>query len=205
MRSSARSLNPLARGYLIWPDDMAGRDMAGREFSPAPVPRGSAHTAYWKRFLGAYGSHRSRAEAPHRTFRTKYPAPASDRRPCVELPTTVASVAGRRWGAFVDSSLARIPAQSRAGIEFPRARVPHLSPGANFLLRQCCAPLRSSRSGIASWLLTPQRNLNLRTSTNTINLGVQSSWTRDPSQPLLRHRAYRCRQVQTNLHPDQIT
>ena len=66
--------------------------MAGREFSLATVLLGSAQTDYWKCFLGAYGSHRLRAEAPHRTSRTKSPAPPSDRRRYVELPTTITSV-----------------------------------------------------------------------------------------------------------------
>ena len=71
-------------------------------------------------------------------------------------------VAGRRGRDFVDPSLVRTRTQSRAEIGSSRARVPLYGrytagciwPDANFLLRQCCARVRSSRSGAVSCLLT---------------------------------------------------
>ena len=101
-------------------------NMAGCEISPATMPRRIAHTAYWKRFLGAYGSHRPRAKAPHRSFRTKSSAPLSDRRPHVELPTTAMSVAPTRGRNLPDSTLVRIEAQSFVQLEPPRTRAPYI-------------------------------------------------------------------------------
>ena len=51
-------------------------------------------------------------------------------------------VAGRRWGDLPDRSIMRTSAQSCAGIESPRARVPKYGRMRFFLLRQCGAPLR---------------------------------------------------------------
>ena len=45
--------------------------IAGCEFSPATVLRGTAHSAYRKRFLGAYGSHRPSVGTPRRSSTTK--------------------------------------------------------------------------------------------------------------------------------------
>ena len=80
----APTLNLLARGRP---------GMAGCEVSLATVLRGSARTAYWKRFLGAYGSYLPICEAPHRMSRTKFTPPPGDRRCYVQPPTTITSVA----------------------------------------------------------------------------------------------------------------
>ena len=96
-------------------------NMAAREFSLATVLRGTTHTAYWKCFLGAYGSHRPRDKAPHRTFRTKSPAPPSDRRRYFELPTTVTSATAKRGADSCNSSRLRTDTQTSALTAFPRA------------------------------------------------------------------------------------
>lgn len=62
---------------------------AGGEFSLATVLRGSAHTAYSKRFLDAYGSHRPRTRTPSSKTGTKFPASPAHRRREPELPSTV--------------------------------------------------------------------------------------------------------------------
>ena len=80
-----------------------------------------------------------------------------DRRPAKShapmLRAVVTFVAGWRGGVFWNSSGARSHALSRAHLESPARRY-LLTPDANFLLRQCCAPLRSSRSGHVPWPLT---------------------------------------------------
>ena len=59
------------------------------EFSLPTVLRGSAHTAYWQRFLGAYGYTHFGAGAPHRTSRTKSSAAHTDRCHDAELRTAL--------------------------------------------------------------------------------------------------------------------
>ena len=61
-------------------------------------------------------------------------------------PGSATFVAGRRRGDFGDPPHVRTHAQARAEIESHHARVHHKA-GQKCLLRQCCAPLRSSRNG----------------------------------------------------------
>ena len=56
--------------------------------------RGSAHTAYCKRYLSAYTSLRLSVVAPHHTYPTRSHAPRSDRCHYIEPPTTITFVVG---------------------------------------------------------------------------------------------------------------
>ena len=78
--------------------------------------------------------HRYARLRPHRTGGATDPLsgrmrqdlrPFDSGKPGRSSQTGATFVAGRRWGDFGDSSLVRTHAQSRAGIEFPRARVPY--------------------------------------------------------------------------------
>lgn len=119
--------------------------MAGSDFSPATVPRGTAHTAYWKRFLGAYGSHRPSARTLCSTSGTKFPASPADRRREPELPVTVASLAGTRRRRLRDPSTVQMHAPPRAEAESLRAPVPYI--------RDCESPLASG-SGTARYVMS---------------------------------------------------
>ena len=78
---------------------------AGCEISHPAVLRAAAQAKYSKRFRGAYGPHRSRAEAPHRTSTTKSPAPRTDQRRDGELPLTATFLAESRCGEYFRQSM----------------------------------------------------------------------------------------------------
>ena len=73
-------------------------------------------------FPGAYGRHRSRAEAPRRTSSTKSPASPADRRWDTELVVAVTSVADTGRHALRNPSHLRTSAQSTRGHRMPSAR-----------------------------------------------------------------------------------
>ena len=68
-------------------------NIAGCEFPPPTVLRTAALQSNSKRFRAAYGHHRSRTGAPHRTSSRKSPGPHTDPPRDVGLPLTMTSLA----------------------------------------------------------------------------------------------------------------
>ena len=84
MRSHAQTLNPLARGCLVWP-------VANFLLRQCCAPLRSSRSPH--RFRTAYGHYCSRAGAPHPTFCTKSQAPQTKRLGDGGFPLNVASLA----------------------------------------------------------------------------------------------------------------
>ena len=158
--------------------------MAGREISLATALRGSARTTYWRRFLGAYGSHRLKAKAPHRTARMRSSAPPSNRSRYIDLHTTAISVAGK-----ISRHICRLVKRASICSTPTRTLNPfgwllQIEPDANVLPRHRCAPVRGLNAPSVSQALMAAATVGQKRKRPVLSTPTGLVTTKSTSRPL---------------------